>query len=955
MQAIKVLAFIVVFALCLPGCRFHNEADPVAVEGKHPIFYVKKPLPALKPPTNPYAFVPGSDIYMRESVSPTAREVNITGILTNEVGAVGAPVPSFDGKRVVFAMRCTKESSARCSADTTWNIWTYDIVTRQLEPVVQDFGVRNLGEDTSPAFLPGGKIVFASTRQQATRDRLGYGYVDKTQQTPASVLHVMNEDGSGIEQISFNQSHDLNPSVMSNGQILYARWDHVGERSNISIYKANPDGSDMQVYYGAHSPGDIFLYPRELEDKRLISSVMALPGAWEGGALLTIDAQHFSDAGSPAPGVSVNALASGQRAASLHNIPLDNQLSRGGRFTSPFPVLDGSGNVLVSYSLYANIATKESEPNSVLSVSQEPAPVYGVYVLNVANKSLRPIVMPQSGYAYTNPVAAIPRAEPPIIKPHTPVFGGAGSEGVIHIKSVYDTDQLGRMGMEVLTASERSTTPIPQVQVSAFQDSREWVADIATLKDPLKTVAKQRPARFLRVIKAQPSPPGLLREVIGETNYEMRELVGYAPIEPDGSVKIKVPADVPLVLSVLDEKGRSFEQHTSWIQVRPGETLTCNGCHSPGRTPALNSVPIAGQHPNTALRTSSGMAFSFAEQGEETMAETRTRLEPSALELSRDIVFEDVWTDQNIRPADAAFAYRYADLQTAAPTSGVINFPEHIQPIFTRERSGPTGSGRCDSCHNGVTHFSNNPSGLDLSGSTAGVNGRTRAYDGLLVGALVFDADGQPVYEDVLGSNEIRRDIALVKPGYARGSYLVQKIFNEDLNAERGLPERGLDHSTMLSDAEKKLIVEWIDVGAQYYNSPIDEFGNLRAVGAVVDLQTFVSLIHPSLYEVCGECHLTTTNTGAPNARFVGSRFIMTGDKDTDFIVVSSLLRVENPANSLLLSIPSSPTLHPKKPLGDVYLPTNSSLYTSLLNWIGSGVSAPQAMTFATPYSRLNP
>ena len=53
------------------------------------------------------------------------------------------------------------------------------------------------------------------------------------------------------------------------------------------------------------------------------------------------------------------------------------------------------------------------------------------------------------------------------------------------------------------------------------------------------------------------------------------------------------------------------------------------------------------------------------------MAETLTRLNPATLQLSTDLVYEDVWTDETKaqRARDAGFGYRYADLATPAPSS----------------------------------------------------------------------------------------------------------------------------------------------------------------------------------------------------------------------------------------------------------------------------------------------
>ncbi len=70
----------------------------------------------------------------------------------------------------------------------------------------------------------------------------------------------------------------------------------------------------------------------------------------------------------------------------------------------------------------------------------------------------------------------------------------------------------------------------------------------------------------------------------------MREILGYAPVEPDGSVKIKVPANVAFQFSILDANGRRISPvHTNWLQLRPGETRECNGCHNPA-TPAESAV-----------------------------------------------------------------------------------------------------------------------------------------------------------------------------------------------------------------------------------------------------------------------------------------------------------------------------------------------------------------------------
>jgi hypothetical protein len=155
------------------------------------------------------------------------------------------------------------------------------------------------------------------------------------------------------------------------------------------------------------------------------------------------------------------------------------------------------------------------------------------------------------------------------------------------------------------------------------------VADLARMKDPaaggLPLRAGALRARHPRRAAAQ----RLHRRAPVHRRDQLRTAagLGYAPIEPDGSFKLQVPADVPLALQVVDAEGRGIQTHTNWIQVRPGERRTCDGCHSPRRGAALNSGPVVNTLP-------AGIKQSLAAQhlGGETMASLRTRLDPAALQ-----------------------------------------------------------------------------------------------------------------------------------------------------------------------------------------------------------------------------------------------------------------------------------------------------------------------------------
>ena len=918
--------------LFLSGCRFTSDSESVVINGDYPIAYVKRPKASLGSAIDSKLGIVGSDLFLRDLPSPDAQEINITRSLTNGAGMVADPDVSFDGTKIVFALKCTSSSSDRCKDDSTWNIWIYDHKQGTLERAIKDYQVANAADDLDPAFLPDGNIIFSSTRQKTTYEKNNFQYADEDSHNPASVLHTLNLASQTIEQISFNRSHDRNPSVLQNGRIIFSRWDHLGDRNQISIYTANPDGTDLDVYYGAHSPGDAFLHSKELPDGRLLATVMPLTGTWEGGALMVLDVKNFSDADAPAPGL-LDKKAKGQVPASIQTIPIDDTVSRQGRYTTPFPLFDGSNQVLVGYSFFQ----AKSEQFTVASTNveiTEGVPSYGIYMLDLDDKSLRPIVLPPDDAVLTDPVALYPRQTIPPIIPrqitYSPgVFDPTNVEGIINVKSVYDTDKFGRMGQGVLTVDENVLTPIPLLKNDdPLKDTRQYLPDIARIKDPLQTSAEQRPARFVRVTTSIPTPPGLSQQVLGRTPFEMQRIVGYAPIEPDGSFKIKVPAETPLTISVLDKYGRAFENHTSWLQVRPGETLTCNGCHSPKRAPALNSEPIAGNHPNTALRDAQGQ-LAVPLPGE-TMAETRTRVDPSALQLSPDIVYQDVWADPTLQTPGNPSTIGYTGLN-AVPVNGVINFPEHIQPIL---------DAACTGCHNGL-RSANNPTRLNLNGYEGG-SGRYMSYENLLEGRPILDKQGLPVFEyegDIL---TLKRTLPLVQPGYARGSYLIEVLFDEELFAEKSLPLKRRNHAAMLTDAQKRLIVEWIDVGAQYYNDPYDENGELRTLINRLDMTYFRNQLYSNFLIECATCHSPLTIGGESNPGFVSSGFVLMRNPESDYASVINMVgSTETPENSFILAIPSdasdgvhdknqdTPSLPPAP-----YLPVGSDFYNDIYTWI---------------------
>ena len=87
---------------------------------------------------------------------------------------------------------------------------------------------------------------------------------------------------------------------MSNGQIVFSRWDNAGPNNGIDLYRMNPDGSNTELLYGkqSHFTGTggeevQFLQPRELEDGRVMTLLQPFTDTEGGGELVLTGSGTF--------------------------------------------------------------------------------------------------------------------------------------------------------------------------------------------------------------------------------------------------------------------------------------------------------------------------------------------------------------------------------------------------------------------------------------------------------------------------------------------------------------------------------------------------------------------------------------------------------------------------------------------------------------------------------------
>jgi hypothetical protein len=871
-RALRRSAIVLAAGLLLAGCggggTGANGQDPDPLVLDYGIAYVKRPL-AVDPNTAttlqpdirnqesfpaPDGYTPGGDLYYRDLAAPGAPERNVTGALTGGLGDVKDVDVSYKDMtkdtRLLFAMHMPVTDPQN---PPTWNLWEYNITTGTLVSVLPAGITAEAGEDMAPHYLPDGRIIFVSTRQRQEKATLldegksQFAALDEDRHDHALVLHVaevtrdpVTGDINGfvdIHQVSMNQSHDFNPTVLDTGEVLFSRWDHMGGVNAISLYTMHPDGSELHPFYGLHSHAtgtngaDVqFLQPRQLLDGNLMALVLPFSGTWRGGDLQLIDVADYTDNDVATAANQGVLFGPAQRSLAVNPVHTDGSISPGGYYRSAWPLDDGTNRMLVSWSACRVVLNARVLPCTPANLADPTAvaadPIYGIFLYDLDAQTQLPVVLPQEGYEFTDAVAATPRTSPPVLYDKQ-----AGYEldqqaydagvGFLDIRSVYDVDGV-------------DTAP----------------GGIATTADPVQTPSAARPARFLRIVKAV-GIPDRDTKIVPPTAYGrstgqlMREIIGYVPVQPDGSVRVKVPANVPLAISVLDAEGKRIgSRHRNWLQVRPGETVQCNGCHDPASSVAHAVPEPKGPAPVWAGAVATGVPFpdtypALSPDYQETMAETLTRIQVTfppppgqqpAVLPSVDVSYPDgVWADPE--DPDASFSYRYADLTTPAPVSAacqtawtplcriVIHYEQHIHPLWSVDR----GANTCTNCHN---HVDANGAALlpaaqlDLSdGADPLVPEQLHAYRQLLFPRNEQELVGGTLQEvmvdgpvDPVTGLPTQVPVSLNPPMSTAGARASAAFFAPFAT--------GASHDGFLTPAELRLLAEWLDIGAQYYNDP---------------------------------------------------------------------------------------------------------------------------------------
>ena len=367
--------------------------------------------------------------------------------------------------------------------------------------------------------------------------------MDEYNHALSATLYTCDMDGSNLERISYNQSDDFDPELLPNGRVMYTRWEHFGTFNRFPLFVTNPDGTGTFHEFGPHSRN--FFHASPTPDGRLIAIESTEVNGDEGPIAVLKPEQGPAD-----PVLDTNARHWDVVTPEVNNNGMPWPY---GAFKYPRSI--GGNRFVVSYTLPA---------------ATDSAADYGLYTFTLDQTGAGTIADPATftihnlTFLYNDPTTneydaqlLAPHPKPPVIPS---AIDRTLNYGVFLNQDVFN----------------RGTNDGQEVPIRGA--------------DRIDSIA---------VIAARPTVQGEPND-FSANDFEKRALIGMAPVDPDGSFSIKVPANTPISFATLDTTGRGFVVKRTHLFVRPGEQFTrCFGCHEnrvAGGPVPTNPNPMAATH-----------------------------------------------------------------------------------------------------------------------------------------------------------------------------------------------------------------------------------------------------------------------------------------------------------------------------------------------------------------------
>ena len=452
-----------------------------------------------------------------------------------------APELSFDGTKILFAAAdavTERRHSYQWTEGNCYHIFEVGIDGTNLVQLTD--GPWN---DIDPCYLPSGRIAFISER------RGGYGRCHG-RPCPSYTLHSMLPDGSDIIALSPHETNEWAPMVDHSGMIVYTRWDYVDRGFNQAHHPwiTTPDGRDSRAIQGNYSEKEngrphmeISLQPIP-DSHKLVGTAMGHHSQYFGSIIL-LDPNILDDVEGGDPMAPLRRITPEQPFPEVENRAHHDSQDYG----QPFPLSEDF--YLVVYDPFSGMGNGHANN-------------FGIYLLDSFGN--RTLLYRDPDISAQCPIALKPRPTPPVIPNRTLVGLYPGDTPTMPPEELPKTGKVGVINVNIANRPFPEGTEIKELRIVQVLPKTTPIENVPRIGYGSQTGA--------------------------------RKVLGTVPVEADGSILFEMPVDVPVYFQALDAEGVAVQTMRSATYIKPGETLTCLGCHE-------------GRHFGTANPTTFPSAF----------------------------------------------------------------------------------------------------------------------------------------------------------------------------------------------------------------------------------------------------------------------------------------------------------------------------------------------------------
>ena len=386
---------------------------------------------------------------------------------------------------------------------------------------------------------------------------------------PMAVAYRKDRKTGEVRQLTYEQDSDYTPTITHDGRILYTRWEYSDQAHYWSrvLMTMNPDGVGQLSVWGSNTYVPTFFYcarciPGDPHKITMIGG--GHHDRAEVGRFFMIDPTlaraypHKYDPPDRDWGPAKHTLRipfqtfPKEKTGMVHEFPgfgkdvegdmadpyTQNQFARGKPyFLHPYPL---------------------SEKYHLAGVKAAPDALIGLYLVDIFDNIT--LIAEADDGLYCEPIPFVARKRPPIIPDRS-------KKGVttcsVHVADIYNGP--GLAGIPRGTVKKlRLFSYHYNYHRTGGHSSTGWIRG-----------------------------PGSTYQDRVESSWDVKRPLGTVDIEEDGSCCFEMPANTPISVQPLDEKGQAVQLMRSWIVGMPGERVSCTGCHEDNRSSVHTKQTIA--------------------------------------------------------------------------------------------------------------------------------------------------------------------------------------------------------------------------------------------------------------------------------------------------------------------------------------------------------------------------